>query len=120
MTDHPRAMATDRSVVPPESLDPHVRERIRQRSKAMFGNLDRLDVAVAIALSEDGLVNATDLSWDLRIANNRVRAQLLALTELGLLRPEPGDRAGKRHYLRLENPFWQTCLNLYRDWIAEG
>jgi hypothetical protein len=113
-------MTTDGSVLHPARLDARRRERIRQRSKAMFGNLDRLDVAVAIELSDDGLVNATDLSWDLRIANNRVRAQLLALTELGLLRPEPADRAGKRHYLRIENPFWQTCLELYRDWTAEG
>jgi len=120
MTHHPRAMATDRSVTHPERLDARVRERIRRRSKAMFGNLDRLEVAVAIALSEDGLVNATDLSWELRIANNRVRAQLLALAELGLLRPSPGDTAGKRHYLRLENPLWQTCLDLYRDWTAES
>lgn len=119
MTHHARAMPNERSALHPERLDQPTRERIRQRSKAMFGNLDRLDVAVAIALSEDGLVNATDLSWELRIANNRVRAQLLALTELGLLRPGPGA-GGKRHYLRLANPFWQTCLELYREWVAEG
>jgi hypothetical protein len=119
MTHHQRAMPDERSALHPERLDPQVRERIRQRSKAMFGNRDRLDVAVAIALS-DGLVNATDLSWSLRIANNRVRAQLLALSELGLLRPAPMESATKRHYLRLENAFWQTCLELYREWAAEG
>jgi hypothetical protein len=113
-------MANEHPALHPERLDPQVRERIRQRSKAMFGNLDRLDVAVAVALSDDGLVNATDLSWDLRIANNRVRAQLLALTELGLLQPAPSSSSTKRHYVRLTNPFWQTCLELYREWAAEG
>jgi hypothetical protein len=112
-------MPDDRSALHPEHLDPQVRERVRQRSKAMFGNLDRLDVAVAVALSDDGLVNATDLSWSLRIANNRVRAQLVTLADLGLLQPAPLDGSGKRHYLRIENPFWQTCIELCREWVDE-
>ena len=118
MTDHRSTMPGGSSILPPEQLAPLTREKIRQRSKAMFGNLDRLDVAVAIALS-DSVVNATDLSWSLRIANNRVRAQLLALAELGLLRPEPLEGSTKRHYLRLDKPFWQTCLDLYREWLAD-
>jgi hypothetical protein len=112
-------MPDDRSALHPADLDPRLRDRIRQHSKVMFGNLDRLDVAVAIALSDDGIVNATDLSWSLRIANNRVRAQLIALADLGLLRSAPLDGSGKRHYLRIENPFWQTCVELYRAWSAE-
>jgi len=104
----------------PARLSPELREQIRQRSKQIFGNLDRLDVAVAVALSEDGVVNATDLSWSLQIANNRVRAQLLALTELGFLQPDEGGDSRKRQYLRLDDPFWETCLDLYRRWSEGG
>jgi hypothetical protein len=119
MTDDASAMPDDRTALQPERLSPQVRERIRRRSKLMFGNLDRLDVAVAIALS-DGVVNATDLSWSLRIANNRVRAQLIALTDLGFLQPDETASSRKRQYLRLDNPFWETCLRLYREWVAEA
>jgi hypothetical protein len=91
-------------------------EVVRARSKVLFGNMDRIAVAVAIAESPDGLVNATDLTWQLRLANNRVRAQLVAFAEVGLLQALPGDGDKKRWYSRLESPFWRACQDLVRDW----
>lgn len=44
-------------------------------SKLLLGNQDRLEVGEAIARSEDGLVNATDLGLELGIAQPRVRNQ---------------------------------------------
>lgn len=84
-------------------------------SKALFGNRDRLDVAVAIARSKDNAVNATDLSIDLGVFNNRVRNQLVALADAGLLQAMPtgGDR--KRWYLRRQVPFWDACVHLYEE-----
>ena len=91
-------------------------ERRRQLSKVLFGNMDRLEVAVAIAQSEDGVVNATDLSVDLAVFNNRVRNQLVVLADAGLLRAVslPGDR--KRWYVRQPSPFWDACLDLHDKW----
>lgn len=94
---------------------PVSRQGLRDRSKLLFGNRDRLEVANAIARSEDGAVNATDLSWELRIANNRVRSQLLALRDLGFL-DEAAPQAGKRWYVRRESPFWEFCEQLYDEW----
>lgn len=105
---------TEYVFVPPSSLPDETREDLRARSRGLFGNLDRLEVAAAIAAS-DGVVNATDLQWELRIANNRVRAQLVALADLGFLQPVSIE-ARKRHYLRLESPFWGMCLDLYGQW----
>jgi hypothetical protein len=71
---------------------------------------------VAVASSPDGLVNATDLSWELHIANNRVRAQLLALADLELLLQLPGDSERKKWYRRLDSPFWDSCLEMHARW----
>jgi predicted ArsR family transcriptional regulator len=107
LPDTPPGMAKD--------VSSSARERMRTRSKLLFGNGDRLEVALAVATSTDGVVNATDLSWELRIANNRVRAQLLALTQLGLLEPGPPDDR-KRWYVRRPSSFWQTCVDLHEAW----
>lgn len=84
-------------------------------SKLLLGNLDRLEVGVAIALSPDGLVNATDLQAELGLAQSRVRSQLVTMTNAGLLVALP--RAGfKRWYERQESTFWRSCLDLYEEW----
>jgi hypothetical protein len=106
---------TDSIYMPSAALPEEVREQIRARSRALFGNLDRLEVAAAIAASDDGVVNATDLQWELRIANNRVRAQLVGLADLGFLQ-QVSTEARKRYYVRLKSPFWSMCLELYGQW----
>lgn len=81
----------------------------------MFGNKDRAEVGAAIGISGDGLVNATDLSLELGLPNSRVRAQLLALTEGGLLEPYPAlGSSGKNLFKRVESPFWDGCMDLVR------
>ena len=95
--------------------EPVARQRLRERSKAVFGNRDRLEVAAVIAESEDGLVNATDIAASLGLANPRVRAQLLAFTEAELLSPDSGADV-KRWYVRKDSPLWQACLDLVEEW----
>lgn len=85
-------------------------------SKLLFGNQDRLEVGVAVARSEDGLVNATDLGLELGIAQPRVRNQLVALEKAGLLDRMPRSGDVKQWFLRRESPFWDACLVLYKDW----
>ncbi|HET9592312.1 MAG TPA: hypothetical protein VFP17_05280, partial [Solirubrobacterales bacterium] len=77
---------------------------MRNRSKALFGNRDRLEVAVVIAHALDGMVNATDLSREIELPNNRARAQLLSLREAGLLDVMP-TTLGKKWYRRRQHPF---------------
>ena len=73
-------------------------------------------MGVAVALSRDGLVNATDLGLEIGLAQPRVRNQLIVLEEAGLLdrMPRAGDQ--KQWFQRRDSPFWDVCLVLYDDW----
>jgi hypothetical protein len=106
--------------IPPSGLSSEDRERLRERSKLLMGNRDRLEVAVAVAASQDGWVNATDISWELGMANNRVRANLLTFVAGELLDTAPVPRSGRRWFIRRPSPFWSLCTELYRDWAAES
>ena len=92
---------------------------VRLQSKRLFGNVDTVPVAVAIVEEPDGIVNATDLSWKLRIANNRVRAQLVKFAAAGLLHQTPGE-TGKKWYMIADrdHPFWAACIRLRDEWEA--
>jgi len=96
-------------------LPDQAREQIRKRSKTLFGNRDTLEVAVAVASSSDGVVNATDIGFDLRLAPNRVRAQLASFVDLGYMM-DSGTKDGRRWFVRLDSRFWSMCLELYADW----
>jgi hypothetical protein len=85
-------------------------------SKLLLGNQDRLEVGVAVARSDDGLVNATDLGLELGIAQPRVRNQLIAFERAGLLSRMPKSGAVKLWFQRRTSPFWDVCLVLYEDW----
>jgi hypothetical protein len=104
----------------PWDLPRAIREQLRASSKTLLGNRDRLEVAVAIAFSPDGIVNAADLSEQLQMANNRVRANLLAFAEAGLLEALPrAAGSGRRWFTRTSSPFWVMCMDLYNDWIQD-
>ena len=81
---------------------------LREHSKRMFGNQDRLEVAVAISRVALGRVNATDLHRELDVAVNRIRSQLLVMVDLKLLR-EAGVEHGKRIFERCDadDLFWK-------------
>ena len=96
------------------SLDQH--ERVRTRSKLVFGNRDRLEVMAAIARSADGMVNATDLGAEIGMVQSRVRNQLVALAEAGMLTAYPRSPDVKRWYQRNECPLWAAGLAVYEDW----
>jgi hypothetical protein len=90
------------------------RTDIRRRSKRLFGNADRLEVALAVAESS-GLVHAQELADRLGISPPRVRAQLLAFVDADLMRVLP--RSGLvQNYERIEDPFWEFVGQLVHTW----
>jgi hypothetical protein len=91
-------------------------DELERCSKALFGNYDFMAVALAIATSKSGMVNATDLSDELGVRIPRVRAQLLTLEAVRLVTPAPREGGGKRHFLRVGSPFWATCVALAELW----
>ena len=65
------------------------------------------------------MVHAQELSNELRISPPRVRTQLLAFTEAGLMRLMPLHRQ-IRQYERLEDPFWELVDQLIDGWDRES
>jgi hypothetical protein len=104
--------------MPPAEIDKlSSREQLRERSKRLFGNADRLEVAAAVAKSS-GLVHAQELSESLRISPPRVRAQLLAFVEAGIMQTLP--RSGLvQNYERVDDPFWHEIGTLVDAWSSE-
>jgi hypothetical protein len=91
------------------------RTQLRDRSKRLFGNADRLEVAVAVAQSS-GLVHAQELAEQLAISPPRVRTQLLAFVDAQVMRSLP--RSGHiQNYERLDDPFWETIDRLVEEWF---
>lgn len=78
----------------------------------MFGNRDRLEVAVAITRVERGRVNATDLHRELDVAVNRIRSQLLVMVDMRLLQ-QVGVEHGKRMFEVCDrnDPFWSFAVH---------
>jgi hypothetical protein len=64
-------------------------------------------------------VSAVDLSYSVGLPNNRVRAQLRALTTVGLLQEMPRDGSGRVWYERCASGFWDACLELGGLWERE-
>lgn len=88
---------------------------VRARSKLVFGNADRLQVAAAVARASSGVVHAQEISTLLGISPPRVRSQLLALSAAGLLRQLP--RHGMTvDYERVDDPFWDAASALEEHW----
>lgn len=91
------------------------RAELRRCSKLLFGNADRLEVAVAVAASSSGVVFAQELADELGISPPRVRTQLLAFTEAEVMTKLPRyDRV--QSYERRDHPFWQLALQVGESW----
>jgi hypothetical protein len=107
----------DEQAVITEDKAGHKREFLREQSKLLFGNRDRLEVAVAVARSEQNSVNATDLMQALSgWPNNRIRTQLVALAGVNLLKAMPRDGSGRIWYVRKDALFWAACIELAERW----
>ena len=102
--------------MPPTTRDTSAygRQQLRARSKLLFGNADRLEVAVAVARSS-GLVHAQELADQLRISPPRVRTQLLAHVEAGLMIELPLARQVK-NYERVDDPYWHCIATIVESW----
>ncbi|HYV15246.1 MAG TPA: hypothetical protein VE972_04435 [Conexibacter sp.] len=99
----------------PFSLIRADRRQLRKRSKVVYGNADRLEVAYAVMQSSSRVVHAQELAQTLGITASRVRAQLLALVDAGLMVMLP--RTGQtQDYERLDDPFWDSVSAIVERW----
>jgi hypothetical protein len=97
-----------------DRLSDESRKRVRKHSKKLFGNQDTLLVAVAVARSSTGTVNATEIGWQVRLQANRVRTQLIGFVDLGYMDDGP-MRDRTRWFVRRGSSFWSMCERVYSE-----
>ena len=84
---------------------------LRAMSRAAFGQSYRLEVMLAVADAEDGLVNLTDLARTLDLPTSNVQNPLKSLVTLALISEAPSGDSKRKHYLRNPSHAW--------DWARE-
>jgi chromosomal replication initiator protein len=95
-----------------ESLD-----QLRELSRLLFGDGDRLEVILAIARNDDEPISDVRLGHALvGWSGRRVRAQLVALESVGLLRAMSEEGAEGVWFVRQPAYFWEACTELVERW----
>lgn len=86
-------------------------EALRTLSRAAFGQNYRLEVMLAIADSEDGLVTQTELAQALGVSVSNVQGPVKSLVDCGLLTEMPQGDSRSKFFLRNRSAAW--------DWARE-
>ena len=86
-------------------------ESLRAVSRTAFRQDYRLELMLAIADSEDGLVCLTDLARALDVSTSNLQTPLQNLATLGLISPMPRGDSRRKFYLRNPSAAW--------DWARE-
>ncbi len=94
---------------------------LRMRSEQLFGNPDRLAVAIAVARSDHNVIDVAGLQgvlggWPSR----RIWAQLNSLARAGLLEAVLADGAVEGRYARKPTHFWDACIELDKCQDQDG
>jgi hypothetical protein len=90
--------------------------RVREVSKILLGSSYRLEVAVAVARAEPGVVHLRGLASQLDLVDSLVRVELGHFERAGLLMRLPKPRGQQQQdYERLPSAFW----DLSRALLAE-
>jgi DNA-binding MarR family transcriptional regulator len=93
--------------------------RLQKLSRTLFGNQDRLVVAVAVASHASPLLFARELAAALRITDHRVAIQLKAFENAGLMIRLPRTKAERTQYVqRLDSCFWRMVVELSAEALA--
>jgi DNA-binding transcriptional ArsR family regulator len=87
---------------------------VQALSESVFGQRHRLAIMAAIAQSEDGMVNPTDLVETLGMrAQSSIQKPLTSLVEAGLLTRISGFQ-GRVYYRRNDSAAWDFAVELLR------
>jgi DNA-binding transcriptional ArsR family regulator len=79
---------------------------LEDRSKLLFGNRHRLRIGDCLASKT--LVTAREVASQLHLADSVVRAELLRLSDAGLLHALPSVQK-ERFFETVVDPFWDYC-----------
>ena len=93
---------------------------LRAVSRAAFGQQYRLEVMLAIAESDDGLVCLTDLAAALRLPVSNVQGALKSLVATGLLTEMPTGGSKRKFLLRNSSAAWEWAREMRRAIEGHG
>jgi len=95
--------------------------RAREVSKILLGSSYRLEVAVAVAQAEPGVVHLRGLASQLELVDSLVRVELGHFERAGLLMRLPKPKGQQQQdYERLPSAFWDLSRALLAELRAEG
>lgn len=86
--------------------------RLRALSRAAFGQTYRLEIMLAVADVDDGLVTLTDLARTLDLSTSNVQLALKSLVATGLVSELPKGDNRRKYLLRNPSPAWDWARQL--------
>jgi DNA-binding MarR family transcriptional regulator len=87
-------------------------EQRRQISQHAFGQRYRLELMLAIAATDDGIVCLTDLAKTLDVTISNLQSPLRALVDTGLVSPLPRGDSRRKFYIRNPSAAWAWAQEL--------
>ncbi len=73
---------------------------------------------LAVADSQDGIVNLTDLARELDQSTSNIQGPLRSLVDLGLISPAPQGDSKRKHYIRNPSSAWQWVREMRAEAVA--
>lgn len=93
-------------------MDEYALEALRELSRAAFNQTYRLEVMLAIAESDDGIVSLSGLATSLGLPVSNVQGPVRSLVKLGLLRQAPSGDSRTKYLLRAPSAAWAWAREL--------
>lgn len=88
------------------------RETLRETSRVVFGQTHRLEVMLAVARSDDGIVCLTEVAKVLSVSVSSLQKPFQALIHARLLSPLPDVDSRYRFYARNPSAAWAWAEEL--------
>ena len=88
------------------------RETLRETSRQVFGQAHRLEVMLAVARSDDGIVCLTELAKALEVSVSSLQKPFQALVHARLISPLPDADSRYRFYTRNPSAAWAWAEEL--------
>lgn len=101
-------------------MSAYANEELRGLSQAAFGQRYRLELMLAVADSDDGIVCLTDLARELDVSISNLQQPLKALVATRLVTPLPSGDSRRKFYVRNPSSAWMWARELRAVSLASG
>lgn len=88
--------------------------RLRERSRVAFGQAYRLEVMLAIADTEGGIVSLGEIAKSLDLSPSQIQKPFADLKQLGLIAELPAADSRRKFCIRQPSPAWDWAREMAR------